>query len=432
MVSTFHGLEVGKRGLMMGQARIATTGHNIANANTRGYSRQQVNASTSPFLNIWTSGTVNPGQLGTGVSLDSITRVRDKFLDEKYRDQTAKLGEALVKQETLDQLETIINEPSETGLSSSMDQLWGAWQDLANDPDSLSAKAVIKERAQAFIDTAQAMDSAMTGAKADLDNQLTAKINEANGYLEQIAQLNDSIKRNGTQANDLLDKRDVLVEELSEIVDINVADQSDGTYKISLSSGETLVDGSAVNELATVADSDPTTTEVIVSDLVGGELSGILKSIDTVDEYQANLNKIVNDFVQANQMSSTDPNVPGENLFSGNTIASLKVNPLIESDSSQITSLIPGNEQKYKSVNNEYRALVSELGAESQTAIRNVSNYEATLLATDSRRQSITGVSLDEEMANLVQYQHSYSAAARMISTTDQMLDTIINRMAAR
>ncbi|MBW9234635.1 flagellar basal body protein, partial [Leptospira santarosai] len=97
MVSTFHGLEVGKRGLMVGQASISTTGHNIANANTKGYSRQQVNATTSPSLDVWTSGAVNPGQLGTGVTLDSITRVRDKFLDEKYRDQSAKLGEASVK-----------------------------------------------------------------------------------------------------------------------------------------------------------------------------------------------------------------------------------------------------------------------------------------------------------------------------------------------
>ena len=81
MVSTFHGLELGKRGLMVGQASIATTGHNIANANTKGYSRQQVNTITSPSLDVWTSGTVNPGQLGTGVSIESITRVRDRFLD---------------------------------------------------------------------------------------------------------------------------------------------------------------------------------------------------------------------------------------------------------------------------------------------------------------------------------------------------------------
>ncbi|MBW9235324.1 hypothetical protein JQK62_24605, partial [Leptospira santarosai] len=102
---------------------------------------------------------------------------------------------------------------------------------------------------------------------------MTAKVNEANGYLEQIAQLNDSIKQSGKQSNDLLDKRDVLVEELSKIVDINVAEQTDGTYQISINSGETLVNGSSVNKLATVADGDPATSEVVVSNSTGGELS---------------------------------------------------------------------------------------------------------------------------------------------------------------
>ena len=83
MVSTFHGLELGKRGLMASQSSIATTGHNMANANTKGYSRQQVNLTTSPSLDIWTSGQINPGQLGSGVSVDSITRVRDHFLDRQ-------------------------------------------------------------------------------------------------------------------------------------------------------------------------------------------------------------------------------------------------------------------------------------------------------------------------------------------------------------
>lgn len=430
MVSTFHGLEVGKRGLMVGQASIATTGHNIANANTKGYSRQQVNATTTPSLNVWTNGSVNPGQLGTGVSLDSITRVRDKFLDERFRDQSSKLGEATIKQDTLDQLETIINEPSETGLNSSMDQLWAAWQDLANEPDSLSAKVVIKERAQAFIDTAQAMNSAMTSVNTDLDNKLTAKMNEANGYLEQIASLNDSIKRNGSQSNDLLDKLDVMVEELSKIADIAVVAQTDGTYHINLSSGESLVNGAGVNKLATVADADPLTSEVIFTDTVGGELGGILQSKAIVDGYQADLNNVVQNFASANEMS--DPTVSGGFLFTGGTIATLQINASVQTDSKNITALKPGMEAIFKDTNNEYRALVSKLGAESQTGMRNIANYEASLQATDNRRQSVTGVSLDEEMANLIKYQHSYSAAARMISTTDQMLDTIINRMAAR
>ncbi|PUB14679.1 flagellar hook-associated protein FlgK [Paenisporosarcina sp. OV554] len=419
MVSTFHGLELGKRGLNVGQASIATTGHNIANANTRGYSRQQVNATASPSLNVWTSGAVNPSQLGSGVSLDSITRVRDRFLDQQYRDQAGTLGQWSVKQQSLDRLETAINEPSETGLRSSMDQLSGAWQDLANEPDSPSAQAVLKERAEAFVETAQSMDKAMTNVKDDLNQQLTVTMDEANGYLTQIAELNTSIQRNGSQSNDLLDKRDVLVEKLSELVPIKVNEQANGVYNITLRDGTSLVDGSNVSNI----DAN--------SNITGGKLAGINESLTIVANYQNKLNETVKEFAVATGMSAT-PATAGGNLFIGDSnnfsIANLKVNSTLNKDNPPVLNQT-GNPQNAK---DSFQSLVGELGAESQAAMNSVANHEAALMATESHRQSVMGVSLDEEMANLIKYQHSYSAAARMISTTDQMLDTIINRMAAR
>ena len=419
MVSTFHGLEVGKRGLMVGQASIATTGHNIANANTKGYSRQTVNGTASPSLDVWINN--GTGQLGTGVSLESITRVRDRFLDQQYRDQASTLGEWSVKQGTLERLEVSINEPSETGLQSAMDQLRGAWHDLSNDPDSASARAVIKERANEFVETAQSMNDSMANVKTDLEAQKLDKIDEANGILKQIAELNNSINRSGTQSNDLLDKRDVLVEELSKIVDVNVK-ETNGVYEVTLASeGLSFVTGS-------------NNTEIQIDDaskVSGGELSGIIQSIDIVDKYQSKLEDVVNQFVAANEMPAAADGTPGANLFSTDgTIDSLKVNPDIEADIKRITQIPADLDNKYQGVSGNFQAVVSELGAQSQGAIRSIANHEAALLATDSRRQSVTGVSLDEEMANLIKYQHAYSAAARMISTTDQMLDTIINRMA--
>jgi len=422
MASTFHGLELGKRGLMVGQASIATTGHNIANANTKGYSRQQVNQSTSPSLNVWANGEVNPSQLGTGVSLDSITRVRDQFLDGQYRDHNGTLGEWSVSQETLDRLELIINEPSKTGLQSAMDQLSNAWQDLENDPNSASAKAVLKERAQEFVNTAQAMYSSMETLKSDLTQQTTEKIDEVNGYLEQIAELNKSIKRTGANANDLLDRRDVLVEELSKMVSIKVTNSADGTNNITLRTDNTsLVNGTNHTD---ITDRSGVTGG---NETFGGELAGISKSLEKVDDYQRDLTMTVKDFANANGMSLDSPT--SENLFTKEagvfTIEGLGIN----ADASKYTA--PDTmELDAKNAKKSFQTLVSKLGAESQAAINYVANYEATLLATDSRRQSVTGVSLDEEMANLIKYQHSYSAAARMISTTDQMLDTIINRMA--
>lgn len=409
MVSTFHGLETGKRALSVGQASIATTGHNIANANTKGYSRQQVNQSTSPSLDIWTNG-MNPGQLGSGVSLDSITRVRDHFLDNQFRDQSSTLADAQTKKAAFDRLESIINEPSDSGLNAAMDQLANAWQDLANNPESVSAQAVLKQRAQEFVEVAQAMDKSMTNLKTDLSQQKTAAIAEANDYLKQIASLNESIVRGNNTSNDLKDQRDVLVEKLSALAPVKVDVQADGAYNVSFpSSGFTFTDG----ELAL-----PETAQV-----AGGKIGGLIAAEIKVQDNQGKLLEVTNGFANAN--NETDGGTP---LF-GNTgsIAGMTVN----------LGATPGTptetmNDRIKEAKTGYQELVSVLGAQSQSATRSVANFEASLQATENRRQSVSGVSLDEEMANLVKFQHSYNAAARLISTTDQMLDTIINRMAAR
>lgn len=417
MVSSFHGLELGKRGLSVGQASIATTGQNIANVNTKGYSRQQVNSSASPSLDIWTSQGANTGQLGTGVNLDSITRVRDQFLDQQFRDHSETLGKWQAKQTTLDRLETIINEPSDSGLNTAMDSLKNAWQDLANEPDSLSAQAVVKERAQGFIEVAQSMNKSMDTLQSELTQQSEAAFAEANGYLEQIAELNKSIVREGSQSNDLKDKRDVLVEELSTLMSIKVDEKSNGSYTIRLAStNQELVSGDAVPKM-----------DAGGNEIYGGKLAGLSESMEIAKNYQENLNKVVADFAVANGMAATGGT--DQKLFIGNDgvdfdISQLKVN--YEADS------LKQPEATGEAAQSDFRKLVSQLGAQSQAAINSVTNHGAALQATENRRQSVSGVSLDEEMANLIKYQHSYNAAARLVSMTDQMLDTIINRMAAR
>lgn len=395
MVSTFHGLELGKRGLNVAQTNITTTGHNIANANTEGYSRQKVNSSSTPSLDIWTNGQTS--QLGTGAQVDSIIRVRDRFLDAQHRDQSSTLGEWKVRQETLGRLEVAINEPSATGLNAAMDQLGAAWQDVQNNPGDASAQAVLKERAEAFVETAQAMNKSIGNITADLGQQQTAALEEAGSLMKQIDELNASIKKSGNLSNDLQDKRDVLVGKLSEIVPVTVKDMKDGTAEVTLPAGvfQQNADDSYVTDTETGA--------LIVNanqTVPGGKLAGIQKSITLAEGYQTALTNIVGNFTQANgDLFTTNPGT----AFDGEAL---------------------------ETAQSDFRALVSKLGAQSQTAMNTVANHESALLATDNRRQSVVGVSIDEEMANLIMFQHAYSAAARFVTTTDEMLDTIINRMA--
>ncbi|KOF09895.1 hypothetical protein AC739_12440 [Planococcus glaciei] len=402
MASTFHGLELGKRGLSVAQTNITTTGHNIANANTEGYSRQKVNSSATPSLDVWTTN--QTGQLGTGAQIDSINRVRDRFLDAQHRDQSSTLGEWTVRQETLEQLEVAINEPSKTGLNAVMDELNAAWQGVRNNPEDASAQAVLKERAGALVETAQSMNKAMASITADLTSQQEIVLEEAENLMKQIEGLNVSIKKSSGQSNDLQDKRDVLIGKLSEIIPVKVKDLKDGTAQVTLPEAlEIGADGSiSLKSGATVP---------------GGKLAGIQKSLEAAAQYQTDLNRTVEGFADANG-----------GLFAANAIP----------NADYITNLTVGttvdpsavNQAELEAAQGGFRSLVSKMGAKSQTAMNMVANNEAALLATENRRQSVTGVSIDEEMANLIMFQHAYSAAARFVTTTDEMLDTIINRMA--
>lgn len=423
MASTFHGLELGRRGLAVGQASLSTTGQNIANVNTKGYSRQQVNSSASPSLDVWTSQGAGTGQLGTGVAIDSITRVRDRFLDQQVREHTDTLGQWQAKQTTLDRLETLVNEPSASGLNNAMDVLKNAWQDLANEPDSLAAQAIVKERAQGFVEVAQSMNTSMDNLKTELTQQTQETVAQANGYLKQIAELNTSIVRDGHQSNDLKDKRDVLIEELSTLMSITVDEKANGSYSISLASNnQPLVAGGTVSEIDVKTEKDDNKT-------YGGKLAGLSESMDIATTYQNTLKMVVKDFTQANGLSATSGG--DQALFTGNaanfTIAELAVNYAASPLKLPVTT-----GKTSEAAQSDFRKLVSQLGAESQAATNSITNHRAALQATENRRQSITGVSLDEEMTNLIKYQHSYNAAARLVTMTDQMLDTIINRMAAR
>ncbi|OED31623.1 flagellar hook-associated protein FlgK [Planococcus maritimus] len=397
-MSTFHTLETGRRGLSAGQASLSTTGHNIANANTKGYSRQQVNTSSAASLEVWTSQ--GKGQLGTGVSVDSVMRVRDRFLDQQYRGHTAELAEWQTKSEALGNVETILGEPGENGLNASMGRLWSAWQDLESDPSNAAVQAVVKERAQAFADVAKTIDRSMGDLKVELTDRTAAAQTEAQTLISRIEELNKHISQNGAQANDLRDARDAAVDELSQLMDIKVTEKADGSYALALASNNQPVKSGEPVELQAA----------------GGKLGGLGQSLTTVENYQQKINTAVTEFAQANGNVFETTSPAGE--LSVATDAPLE--------------LPKGLDEDVKNVQADFRAIVSGLGAEGQTAGYAVSAQEQLIVSTENRRQAVTGVSLDEEMSNLVKFQHAYNAAARLVSTTDEMLDTIINRMAAR
>ena len=238
MRSTFSGIYVGLSGMRAQQAGLDITGHNIANANTPGYSRQRVvltpnNPYTVPGLN----RPISPGQIGTGVQVGAIQRVRDQFVETQLRTENATTGQWQTIQAGLEKLEMIFNEPSESGISMALDEFFQALQTLSQRPDDASARAVVRQSAALLTDSFNHVARQTREYQQELNAELAVKIGTVNQLAEQIADLNQrivAISVTGDNPNDLLDQRDQLVFELSQLTNISVREQPNASITISI------------------------------------------------------------------------------------------------------------------------------------------------------------------------------------------------------
>jgi flagellar hook-associated protein 1 FlgK len=249
-MSTFFGIEIGRRGINAHQRALETTGHNVANASTPGYSRQQVVLATTPPYSYPGMGA---GQRGTGVQAQSVRRIRESFLDYQYRNEVKALGRWQLRQDTLEKLEAILNEPSDQGLSTLIDRFFDAWQNLARYPDTEGARSALRQEALALADAFRHLSFQLKDLRADLNSSIEAKIDEINSLARQIRDLNSQIVKaeaGGMAANDLRDRRDLLLDQLAEVVPIQVEEDRFGAVSIVVRD-HTLLTGQKINELTT-------------------------------------------------------------------------------------------------------------------------------------------------------------------------------------
>src|SRR5699024_4024258 len=225
-MSTFQGLEVARKALFAQQSALYTTGHNISNVNTEGYSRQRVNfETTSPFP---VPSRVQPqiaGQIGTGVDIGVVDRIRDKFLDMQYRSENSRVGYWEIRQDALSSMEDLLNEPSENGLSKTMDRFWQSLQDLADHPENTGARSVVAQRGLAMAETLNHYSKSLQTIKSDLKEQIDQSASDINSLLSDINAINKQIAKiepHGMLSNDLYDERDRLIDQLSQHMNIKV------------------------------------------------------------------------------------------------------------------------------------------------------------------------------------------------------------------
>ncbi|ASS73932.1 flagellar hook-associated protein FlgK [Tumebacillus algifaecis] len=510
MRSTFFGLEIAKRSLFTEQAALNTTGHNIANSNTPGYSRQVVNRVQTPSMEYpHLNKPAGPGQVGTGVEITQIYRVREQFLDSQYRNESKTYGEWTSRSDILGKVEAIINEPSSSGIRTVINELWTSFQDLSktSTPDAaIAARKIVAQRAVAVAEAFNHQSQQLNELDADITESIQIKVKTVNAKLEEIQSINVRIKELsvlGDIPNDLLDQRDLLVDQISRLVDVKVT-EANSMYSLTIG-GNVVID--ANNAVTTLSETNPVVT--------GGEIKGLIdaKNID-VANYKNQLDllaqtlatgevkmKLENDYTIPNGVSvrgadgtvynagivlpkgteilvnglnglhelgytMNSPLETGQAFFVSTggsiTAGSIRLNPDMLTNPANIASsmsmyndgtidrVVQGDNSLALMMSNlgnalmtftdasgtvnttlegYFRGIVAEIGVRSETAQSN--QYNAYVIASqiDSRRMSVSGVSLDEEMANMMMFQKAYAAAARALTTMDEALDVVINRM---
>jgi flagellar hook-associated protein 1 FlgK len=443
-ISTFTGIQTSLRGLLAQQRALDVTSHNIANASTVGYTRQEATLVASTPLSVTTSRGANAGALGTGVDVQSYRRVRDQFLDLQYRGQSMGLGEQTARSDALSQTELSFAEPGDNGISSALAQFWGAWGDLSNGAEGAPARQALVDNARSLSQRINDLQSSLAGARqraADEYTQLAGAGGEISGISADLASTLNAIRdaeMTGAQPNDLYDRRDLLLDQLSSMGQVSVAQSPGGSVDIKLGS-VTIVAADDTTGIATV----PAGTFPLnfAGNPPGGRLGALIdlqSATGPIGSYQTDLAAMAQSLADSvNAIYSAT----GTNFFTygtgSNGLPELKLNEPAVSSTTLVGGLGGASDNTLAlriadlrggDADKRYQQLVTRMGNEVAQATRSESTAQVLTDNLKDRRESVSGVSLDEEMTNIIRFQRAYQASARAMSTTDEMLDTLINR----
>ena len=475
-------LSIARTALLTHQSALQTISQNIANAETPGYSRQEaVLAANTPVRMPY-------GNVGTGVHVETIIRKRDLLLDDSYRSASTLAGSAEMRRDLLGQVEGVFGEPSDAGMASALDAFWGSWSDLSASPSSLSARSVVQQRGRQVGQLFNEYDTQLTQQRNATIERLQNTVSTINSIAAQVAELNTRIvtsESNGNANNDLRDLRDIKLDELSKIAGARIVPQSNGSISV-LIGNSTLVQGDTARPLTIkleLPNPMPATplTDVNVRIQLGTSpdrltaLAGELKSMVEVlnvdipdarsrlDAMAAQLATAVNTIHSTGYTFSgnTVPGTAAGTFFEAGTVtnpvtaATLRVDSAVLNDPLKIAASGNANGPTDNSVAQGlaglritddtvswtsstgatesgsflsfFRNMVTRIGIDAAAATDNATVYRSLADQSDARRQSVSGVSTDEELVNMMRVQQSYQAATKMIKVADDMMQTLLS-----
>ncbi|GIV00971.1 MAG: flagellar hook-associated protein 1 [Actinomycetota bacterium] len=449
-MADFVSLNTALTALRAARVRIDTAAGNVANAATPGYTRRRAELVPAPsYLSAY-------GWIGGGVDVDGVVRTRDAFLDARVRGGQDLLGQLSVRSELLQRAEAALAEP-EQGISAPLADLWAAFEDLALDPTSSGARITVLGALGDVADRVRGVASAWDALERDAATTLGARVEEVNGLLGSLADVNRAIVATPTGQPDatLLDRRDALVDRLAVLVGAHAIEQGDGTVRVSVG-GIGLVDGAVATTIRLTPSFDVVDASTGATLVPGGEVGGyrrfLLQDLPGLraglDAFARDLADALNAQHEAGWVSDTTPGGPLLSYAPGNVARTLQVaisDPADLAASSQPGPPFPafdgGNARALADLRTALvasggtdtlggaaRALAVGLGATLAGATRATETQRQLTAAAELARQGEHGVSLDEEMTGLIEARHAFDAAARLMSVVDEALDVLINR----
>jgi flagellar hook-associated protein 1 FlgK len=466
MLGLFNTLNLGARSMIAEELGVEVTGQNLANANNAAYTRQTVQLQTS------TPTPSSLGLQGTGVEAASIQQVSNQLINGQIQSEASVGGYWNSQQTALENAQTQLDEflnlsssstssstTTSTDLSDQLNSLFNAFQSVATSPTDSTARQSLINTAQTLASSFNQASQNLSALNSQLNTSVGGDVTSANQLLSDIASLNGQIAKataSGGTANDLVDSREADSENLAKLVNTQTTANSDGTISVSIG-GQELVSGSKLSDsLATYADADgnllvQTAASATPLTLTGGSIQGTIDARDgALATLRGGLDTMASTLItQVNGIYQNGYDLNGNSgadFFTGSDAGDIGVNSALLTDPSQVQAAganAPGD--------NTVALALAQLGSQSLTALNNqtfsgacsldvenfgdalsnandqVTNYNSVNTMLLNQRDSVSGVSLEEEMANLITYQKAYETSAQIISTVNQMLTTVVN-----
>jgi flagellar hook-associated protein 1 FlgK len=446
-VPEFVSLQTALSGLRAAQAQMNTIGQNMANVNTPGYTRQLVDLTEAlPYQS-------PSGWLGTGVDVSGITRARDAFLDARVRSTSDTQAGLQARADLLQSTETVMGEPSQ-GISGPLAAVWSAFENAASSPADTGARTAALGALDNLATRVRQVAAGWSQIRGDVQQSLSVAVGDVNSKLGQLATLNGAIAASTSGSpNDLLDQRDVLLDTLATEAGATSVLSPDGTARVVIG-GLSVVNGISATPLTLQAGgtlADPSGTTAVAGGTIGGYQTFLSTDLPA---YQAQLDGFATDLANALNAAHangfTPAGQPGGPLLTYNPSAAAATLSAAITDPSKLalSSAAGPPFPTYNGVNAQaladlrtasvasggtlslggaLQSLVTGLAATTSNVVGTAQSQSSLLQSMQSAREASQGVSIDEEMANMMEAQRAYQAAARVMTAVDQNLDTLVN-----